>query len=95
MGTFTAIGKQVSRAWTALVTTAFDGDTHLVVEGALNWSVGCEVVVTPTDLDPHEVCVCVNWKICICVWGYGGVRCAKSSLPGDIYMCVCIYIYII
>ena len=55
MGTLTAIGTPVSHSWTALLTTAFAGDTHLVAEGVLNWEVNNEVVVTPTDLDPHEV----------------------------------------
>ncbi len=83
MGTFTAIGRPVSQAWSELVTTAYDGDTHLIVEGILNWSVGCEVVVTPTDLDPHEVGFeCVLYEsvhVCLCIYRARTCEYAKTS----------------
>jgi hypothetical protein len=77
MGTFTAIGRPVSQAWSELATTAYDGDVHLIVQGVLNWSVGCEVVVTPTDLDPHEVRWCVRVCVCVCEHKHMNLRVYK------------------
>ena len=50
-----AIGAPASHSWTDLSTTAFAGDTQLVVDGILDWQKDDEIVLTPTDFDPHEV----------------------------------------
>ena len=54
-GTLIAVGAPVSHSWVDLITTAYAGDSTLVVEGILSWRVRDEIVITPTDLDPHEV----------------------------------------
>jgi hypothetical protein len=53
-GRLTAIGLPVTHSWVPLATPAAAGDMTLIVGGAVDWAVGAEVVVTPTDTDPHE-----------------------------------------
>jgi hypothetical protein len=53
-GRLTAIGLPVKHSWVPLTSPAAAGNTTLVVEGTIDWAVGAEVVVTPTDTDPHE-----------------------------------------
>ena len=53
-GQLTIIGHPVSHSWAPLAAPAFAGNSSLVVEGALDWAAGSEVVVTPSDTDPHE-----------------------------------------
>ena len=53
-GRLTAIGLPVRYSWVPLASPVSAGDTALVVEGAVDWRAGVEVVVTPTDTDPHE-----------------------------------------
>ena len=59
MGTLIAIGAPVTYSWSALSTTASAGDSQLSVEGRLDWHIQDEIVVTPTDIDPHQVCLLI------------------------------------
>ncbi len=53
-GNFIAIGKTQSIAWLPLVTPAAAGNTSILLDGVVNWPKGSEVVISPTDYDPHE-----------------------------------------
>jgi len=54
MGTFIAKGKPVSHNFVPLEFTADKGSTSLQVEQYVTWTVGQEIVVTPTDYDMHQ-----------------------------------------
>ncbi len=54
-GTFVALGRPVRHAWVGLAATAAAGDQSLVLDVVVDWAVGSEVSVSPTDLEPHEV----------------------------------------
>jgi hypothetical protein len=53
-GYFTAIGKAQSYAWLPLAAPAMAGNTSILLDGVVDWPSGSEVVISPTDLDPHE-----------------------------------------
>lgn len=52
-GTFIALGRTAT-SYVPLQLTAEKGAMSLEVEGTVDWSVGDEIVVTPTDFDAHE-----------------------------------------
>jgi hypothetical protein len=54
-GTFVAIGKPVRHAWVHLAATAVAGQEFLVLETSVDWAVGSEISISPTDFEPHEV----------------------------------------
>jgi hypothetical protein len=54
-GTFVAIGRPVRHAWVRLAATAVAGQEFLVLDAAVEWDVGCEISISPTDFEPHEV----------------------------------------
>jgi hypothetical protein len=53
-GTFAAIGKPVQHAWVRLAATAVAGQEFLVLETSVDWAVGSEISISPTDFEPHE-----------------------------------------
>ena len=53
-GTMIALGKQASHSWTGLATTASKGSSTVVLDDVVDWPVGAEITVTPTDFDMHE-----------------------------------------
>ncbi len=54
-GTFVAIGKPVRHAWVHLATTAVAGQEFLILDASVDWAVGSEISISPTDFEPHEV----------------------------------------
>jgi hypothetical protein len=54
-GTFVAIGKPVRHAWVRLAATAVAGQEFLVLDTSVDWVVGSEISISPTDFEPHEV----------------------------------------
>ena len=53
-GTMIALGKPTSHSWTGLATSASSGDTSLVLEGEVDWPLGAEITISPTDFDMHQ-----------------------------------------
>ncbi len=53
-GSFTAIGLAQSHAWLPLAAPAIAGNTSILLDGLVNWPRGSEIVISPTDYDPHE-----------------------------------------
>ncbi len=53
-GNFIAIGKDQSHAWLPLAAPAVAGNTSIYLDGVVNWQLGSEIVISPTDFDPHE-----------------------------------------
>ncbi len=52
-GNFIAIGTP-SLAWVPLAAPAFAGNTSILLDGVVSWPQGSEVIISPTDYDPHE-----------------------------------------
>jgi hypothetical protein len=53
-GNFTAIGSAQSHAWLSLAAPAAAGNTSILLDGVVDWPPGSEIVLSPTDHDPHE-----------------------------------------
>lgn len=64
-----AKGRPSSRSWTGLANTAQAGETSVDIEGFVDWPVGANVVISPTDYDMHEAevkkVVALSWGECI------------------------------
>lgn len=48
-------GKPIETTWTKLASTASIGDTAILLEQAVSWQVGDEIVITPTEYDPTQL----------------------------------------
>jgi hypothetical protein len=44
----------VGQSWVELGVSVVAGGNVLVLEGAVDWAVGSQIVITPTDYDMHE-----------------------------------------
>jgi hypothetical protein len=53
-GNMVAIGRAQSHAWVPLAATAEAGNTSILLEGIVHWQRGSEIIISPTDFDPHE-----------------------------------------
>ena len=53
-GNFTAIGKDQGYSWLSLAAPASAGDISILLDGVTKWQDGSEIVISPTDYDPHE-----------------------------------------
>ena len=53
-GTFIAKGRQSSHSWLGLSETAAAGCTAILVDGAVDWAVESEIVITSTSFQVHE-----------------------------------------
>ena len=52
-GNFIAIGSP-SVAWVPLAAPAIAGNTSILLDGVVRWPQGSELIISPTDYDPHE-----------------------------------------
>jgi hypothetical protein len=53
-GNLIAIGRSQNQAWLPLAEPAPAGNTSIVLDGVVDWLQGSEIVISPTDYDPHE-----------------------------------------
>ncbi len=53
-GTFLAIGKARNTVWVDLARTALAGDDFLVLDTLVDWAIGSEIAIAPSDFEPHE-----------------------------------------
>jgi hypothetical protein len=53
-GEFTALGRASTNSWTKLASTSEAGSQQVEVDGSVNWPEGAEIVLAPSDFDPHE-----------------------------------------
>jgi hypothetical protein len=54
-GTFLALGRPRNRIWVDLARTAFAGEAVLVLDSLVDWAIGSEIAISPSDFEPHEV----------------------------------------
>ena len=48
-------GKTPSHSWVHLASTADAGATSLLLDVAVDWMVGDEIIISPTNFEPFEV----------------------------------------
>ncbi len=53
-GEFVAIGRPMSHAWVPLSESVSIGNTSILVDALIDWPNGSEIVISPSDFDPHE-----------------------------------------
>ncbi len=54
-GTFLALGRPRNRIWVDLARTAFTGENNLILDSIVDWAIGSEIAISPSDFEPHEV----------------------------------------
>ncbi len=54
-GSFLAIGRPRKTIWVNLAKSAFAGDDFLILDALVDWDIGSEIAVSPSDFEPHEV----------------------------------------
>jgi hypothetical protein len=53
-GEFIAIGRPVSHAWAPLAEPLSIGNTSILIDALVDWPRGSEIIISPSDFDPHE-----------------------------------------
>ena len=53
-GEFVALGRPAGHAWVELAESAWPGNMSIIVDAIVTWRLGSEIVISPSDFDPHE-----------------------------------------
>jgi hypothetical protein len=53
-GTLLVIGKPKGKVWVDLARTSLAGDDFLVLDTLVDWAIGSEIAIAPSDFEPHE-----------------------------------------